>query len=82
MVDEGNAIEQGITVEQQPRQMVAVEAPPQEPVTPQRQQVNLDNFYKDEVARHKIEQTLPGQKAWEQIEEAAQIINAHASQVL
>lgn len=70
MADEGNAIEQGLVIEQ-PRPRIVEEPPPQEPINQQHQQVNVENFYKDEVARYKVEQTLPGQKAWEEIEKAA-----------
>lgn len=62
-------IEQGVVVEQQPRP-IAAEAPVQEPVPQQRRQINIESFYKDEVARHKVEQTLPSQKAWDEIEKA------------
>jgi len=70
MVDEGRVIEQGLAIEQ-PRQALVEEVPPQELIFPQRRQVNLVTFYRDEVARRRVKQTLPGQRAWEEIEKAA-----------
>lgn len=44
-------------------------SPNESPVTERK--VNLENLYREEVASRKVDQTLPSQRAWEQIEEAA-----------
>lgn len=64
-------IEQGIVVEQQPRPAIAGEVPIQKLSPQQRRQNEIQNFYQDKIARHKVEQTLLGQKAWVEIEKAA-----------
>jgi hypothetical protein len=70
MSDAGIRLEQGPIIEQQPRPAAAVEAPAQEPVPQQQRQIDIESFYRDEVARHKAKQALPGQKAWNEIKRA------------
>lgn len=71
MDDIGTPIEQGLIMEQEPRPVIALVVPLQEPILPQRGQINIESFYKDEVARRKIEQSLSSHKAWQVIEKAA-----------
>lgn len=58
-------------IEQQPQLAIPLEAPLQEPPILQSLQDKLGSFYKDEVARYKVEQTLAGKKAWDVIEKVA-----------
>lgn len=71
MDDIGTPIEQGLVMEKELRPVIAQAVPLQEPILPQQGQINLESFYKDEVARRKVEQTISGQKVWEVIEIAA-----------